>query len=589
MNLFRNQRGRPGKKTPVTRLGAFTLFLWVELIGFDNTLPDLGVEKYLSRLERQPDAVSLLLDNDRLFRTHSSADGDFKLPPDCCAYGGRPYNVERRRQEWTSSQLKKLVRNLRSKGIDVFASFFNRSGALPTDDANMDETAARLSAFLSDYGFSGFHCSDGYAPPRYLLPSCDDKDRASVARRSAARYAANISTLVRALKAKNLGIWLNTCWTLDPYEALYRYGVDYRLLANTGIDGFVVESSAAVLDMFGKNYTGASRVDMSTAMLLRLKAAVPQAKLVLLHGINDGQEQWSALRHDPTGTKSEVVTLGTMYFRGRRILDGCLACLADGIGEGEWNDLFKAWRLAFADFVGPVGVNVVWSDRAFNREFDECTVSHDASSNTLLYELIHHGMVVNSSLRVEDAVADPSAPILILNPAFFPEDELEALRARKERVYEFGRGAQPPCTTEYVPRQDDKPFPGMPEYTGCYFTKPLSENRPQPQGFKLMAATVNWLTSPFEQYAEGLRSWCVRMKDGRLGVFVRNDTPAYVTGRFVMKKCIADVKVHTEFPSRPIATELHVKVAPRETALFSVREGEFPLPEIIAEGGQSNK
>ena len=35
---------------------AFSLFLWLELIGFDNTLPDFGVDRYLSRMERKPDA-----------------------------------------------------------------------------------------------------------------------------------------------------------------------------------------------------------------------------------------------------------------------------------------------------------------------------------------------------------------------------------------------------------------------------------------------------------------------------------------------------------------------------------------------------
>ena len=56
---------------------ACSLFLWLELIGFDNTLPDFGVDRYLSRMERKPDAVSLLMDNDRLFRSY---EGAYPLP-----------------------------------------------------------------------------------------------------------------------------------------------------------------------------------------------------------------------------------------------------------------------------------------------------------------------------------------------------------------------------------------------------------------------------------------------------------------------------------------------------------------------------
>ena len=564
------------------KIYSFTLFLWLELIGFDNTLPDFGVEKYLSRMERRPDAISLLLDNDRLFRSHTAADGDFVLPENCCAYGARPYNVERRRQKWTSGQLKGLVRTLRERGIDVFASFFNRTDALPTGDARMREISAQLTNFLVDYGFSGFHCSDGFGPPSYVLPKCDDTNRVEIARASAKRYADNIALLTKSLKAKDLRIWINTCWTLDPFEALYRFGVDYQLLAKTGVDGFIVESSAAVIGMMGKKYQEASRTDMSTAMLLRLKAAVPDTKLVLLHGINDGNEQWSALRHNPTGTKAEVLTLGTMYYRGKRILDGYLACLADGIREEEWKELFKVWNLSFAPFKGPVGVNVVWSDRAFRKEFETCTVSHDASSNTLLYELVRQGLAINSSLRVEDALADRDAALLILNPAFFPEDELAALRARKVRVYEFGRGAQAPFLADYKPRPDDEPFPGMPEDTGIYFSKPLSENRPQECSSRLLAMYVNWLTTPYETWTEGARTWCVRMEDGRLGIFVRNDTDRYLKTQILPKKCVADIRVHTDFPSRPVTTLLELKVAPREAALFSVEERDFPLPQPLA-------
>ena len=556
----------------------FSLFLWVELIGFDNSQSDFGVGAYLERMERAPDAISLLLDNDRLFRTHDAKDGDFLLPEDCCAYGGRPYNVERRRQAWTSNQLKGLVKTLRDRGIDVYASFFNRTDALPTNDARMREIAGQLTSFLVDYGFSGFHCSDGFAPPSYVLPKCDDRNRVEVARKAARRYADNIALMTKELKAKDLRIWMNTCWTLDPFEALYRFGVDYQLLAETGVDGFIVESSAAVLNMMGKKHIEASRADLSTAMLLRLKAAVPNVKFVLLHGINDGNEQWSALRHNPTGTKSEVLTLGTMFYRDKRILDGYLACLSDGIRAEEWKDLFKAWRLSMTPLKGPVGVSVVWSDRAFRKEFETCTVSHDASSNTLLCELVRQGMAVNSSLRVEDALADTERPLIILNPEFFPEDELKALRARKARVYEFGRGCQAPFLAEYVPRPDNEPFPGMPQDTSIYFSKPLSENRPQDCSSRLMAMYVNWLTTPYETWTEGLRTWCVRMDDGRLGIFARNDGERYVTAQIYPKKCVADVRVHTEFPSRPVTTILQLKVAPRETAFISVSEGEFPLP-----------
>ena len=141
------------------------LFLWVELIGFDNTQGDYGVGEYLGRMVRKPDAVSLMLDDDRLFRTYKGFSPDEKLLPGNCAYGARPYNAERRRQEWTMGQLKGLVAELRKNGVQAFSSFFCWYDVMPKDDTEMAGIAKTLAAFVGDLGFDGFHGADGYAPP----------------------------------------------------------------------------------------------------------------------------------------------------------------------------------------------------------------------------------------------------------------------------------------------------------------------------------------------------------------------------------------------------------------------------------------
>ena len=80
----------------MTSFFAFTLFVWVELIGFDNAKPDFGVGDYLDRMAVKPQAISLLLDNDGLFLSHKEGlPADFAFPPNVAAYGGRPFNRER--------------------------------------------------------------------------------------------------------------------------------------------------------------------------------------------------------------------------------------------------------------------------------------------------------------------------------------------------------------------------------------------------------------------------------------------------------------------------------------------------------------
>ena len=569
----------------MTTLIASLFFVWVELIGFDNTKPDFGVGEYLDRMPAKPQMVSLLLHNEGLFLSHEAGlPADFTFPSSVAAYRARPFNRQRRRQEWTAFQLKGLVAELKRRDVEVFASFF-AGEQYPVEQPRAEEVAGKLATFLADYGFSGLHGSDGYAPPSFLLPECADADRPRIARERAAKYAANWQTFVAALKPKGMKVWINTCWTRDPFEALYRYGVDYRLLAKTGIDGFIVECSAAAQSALGWNYQESTPVDRATAMVMRLKASVPEMPLALLHAIDDGAEQWSTFRHAPMLMSSEALALGSVFYGEKRALDGVLACLGDGLSKDEWAKFGKVWKLAFAPAKGPVGARVVWSDRAFDAEFDACTVSHDASSNTLLGELIRHGTPLNAIVSVEQALSDKDMPIVILNPKFFPADELAALRARTGYVCEVGRGARGSDDSEYVliPK-DTPPFPGMPKERSCYWKRPIPENLPPDAVFKRAQSVLLWLAFPFTAETPELRVFGYRMANGRMAILGRNESDAYMDaaigfgGMCGTTNVISDVLVHTEYPAMPIRTTLRGRIAPHDTIFISVGSHECPLP-----------
>ena len=132
-------------------------FMWAELIAFDNSLPDYGVGDFLSRQKIKPDAISLLLIEVSLFENHESGEKDFVLPERACSYMGRPYNAERKRQAWTSRQLRGLVAEVNSRSVETYASFFEwgkqdlvgkRNG---TDEPYVDFFIRQTCAFLSPY------------------------------------------------------------------------------------------------------------------------------------------------------------------------------------------------------------------------------------------------------------------------------------------------------------------------------------------------------------------------------------------------------------------------------------------------------
>lgn len=552
------------------------LFLWVELIGFDNTQADYGVRQYLDNLGRTPNAVSLLFQNDNLFRCYDPKDSaDFTLPPNCCSYGGRPFNRLRKRQDWKASELKGLVTELKKQGVAVvFASFFWYKD-MPIAKELHDKVIEKLVPFLCDFGFTGYHGADGYAPPCHFNLQCEKaEDRPKVAKARAALYAENWRDMINALHAKDLKCWMNTTWTLDPYEALLRYGVDYRALADVGLDGFIVESSAAGITLrTGPARNTASRIDKSTSMLIRLKACCPNTSLVLLHGINDGNEQWSALKHARSACRSEVMALGNVFYGNKRALDGFLCCLSDDVPAAQWNEIFDLYDSTRVPAAEPLGLRVVWSDRAFRSEFDECSVTLDCSSNTFLWETLRRGAVIHSSISVADALKDKSIPLMIINPKFFPKEELDALTNRFAPVQVVGLGAIPPDTAPYVKLPPEKlKLTGMPEDNSGHFTWEIPENKPPACIFERAAGDENWIIPVVKPLQKELRLYGYRMTNGRLALFCRNEDEKYITADIMVNLPISDILVHSDFPTKPLKTILQGKVAPMDTMFFSVKE-----------------
>lgn len=568
------------------------VFPWVELIGFDNAKPDYGVADYLGRMPRLPDAVSLHLDNDRTLRAYGGeSDGDFVLPENSCSYRGRPYNGERRRQAWRASQLKGLVAELRRRGVDVYASFFYYKAMEMVHD-RVELLADQIARFLSDFGFSGFHGADGFSPPiqcleapeRGLLSGSDDKNRPQIARQEAERFASAWKTIVSKLKASGLKCFVNTCWTLDPYEALYRYGVDYRLLAKAGIDGFVVESSASAKRLFDGPSQGPSPLDRSVAMLMRLKASCPEVPLVVLHAVHDGAEQWSSLRHAPCCVRAEAIALGGVFYGNRHALDGFLPCLSDGIAESEWKSLYKVWDLALAPAKAPFGFRYVWSDRAFDAEFDSCAATLDCSSNTFLAEMIGCGAMVNASVSVKEALEDPTMPILVVNPRFFPADELDALVKRSAPVQLVGIGSGPPGYRDFELQP-----PAKRVFPGNAFSMPLPENMP-PHDVVQSAAWQSALRRMISTETADLRLTAYWMADGRLAMIARNGGEKYLNAKVDVGLDFADILTHTEFPTAPVQSTLRFRVAPNDAVVLSLGVHEPPLPGApVADASREGK
>ena len=541
-------------------------FLWAELIAFDNTKADFGVEEYLSRMQMKPDAVSLLLIEASLFERHTAGlPSDFRLPAKACSYLARPYNVEHERQDWSAFQLRGLVAELNRREIETYASFFewgyqDLTGLSPKgDEPYVDLFIRQTCAFLKDYGFTGLHAADGFAHPRKNLV----QRKLPVSRRfaEAEKWGAFWKKASAAFHAAGFKTYLNTCWTRDPYEALVRYGYDYRMVSDSDIDGWVVEASSACLELEGWNKTEESSLDKTAAMLMRLTPTLRGKETVLMFGVKDDCEQFHSLYHAQTQAEAEAAIAGTSLLNGRRALCGVLACLSDGLTQGEWTQLDRMWRHSFSgDPAGPLGVSVVWSERAFERECRELPESGEAGSGTLLSALLHRGAVIGGTIGVAEALKDESIPVLVLNPACFPPDELAALERRGSKLVKFGLGQD-----EFV----DHPVAEDP----ATWLDPLKESRPGPAAFDAARSAVNEFAPVVP--ADGFEDIVVggfMTGDGAWHVMARNNRRSYVNAQLRIRRPFGRVEILSAYPSVPVEPFLHAKIPPMGVVLLSVQQ-----------------
>ena len=535
-------------------------FVWIELLGFDNTKPDFGVGDWLKRQTVKPQVVSLLLEDVEFLHAHAGLAKDFGLPDSVCSYGARPGNEERRRQKWRAWQLRGLVAELKRRGLDVFPSFFERGLFDVTRTERdggpyVDFFIRQTLAFLKDYGFTGLHAADGFGHPRYGIDTWfragyrPDGRKVRFARdegdwrRAAEDWTAFWRKASAALKREGYKVYLNTVWTRDPYEALVRYGMDYAALCETDIDGFICESSASVLELEGWNWDEESTLDKSLAMLNRIAACVKGRKeLLLLHCIKDGCEQYNALRHAPMRAVAEAIATGAVRTGSKRALCGEMECLADGISAAEWKLLDGAWDLAFAgEGAAAEGVRVVWSDRGLRNEAETMPRLECASSSTLLALLYHRGAALGGLIDVKEALADKSLPLVILNPATLPEDELAALRDRPAQVIELGHGIDE--------------FPVEPTWERkLVWPFPMYERRPAPEAVNRAVTAINALSplKPMKSSAGAVSVMSARQADGTRFVVLRNLTSHYHTAWLAVPDDVREATALTADPMLPV-------------------------------------
>lgn len=337
---------------------------------------------------------------------------------------------------------------------------------------------------LDDYNFDGIQIADGISSPRLSLQEADysddmvsqflaytglklpdrfetnaDDDPILMESRAkwiwqekrkewiyfyAARWEQFYTKFIHRLNQAQKKAVFNSAWTRDPFEAMYRYGVDYRKVAKTGIDGCMVEDVSAGLAILSEHDNGYLMNDEQrrrlhyeflTALMLN-RAAMPNLRIMPLASLHDTMEQWGVLEHMPTSMTRNVMSNLNTYInekgRLKPVTDGPFFCLADSLSSSDWDFIRKNWDIGYTKNAQLVsGATLIWSDKRLDNELSAFIQTRRTPTHRLVSELLYAGAPISSVTRIED-LHYLTGTVLVTNPDLLPQDELSALLAYKQ-------------------------------------------------------------------------------------------------------------------------------------------------------------
>lgn len=663
-------------------------WLWIELIGFDNTSPDFAVDLLLHELAFKPDGVGLFLYTIDFLNRYSGLEREEVLLPECCSYGAHPFNVDRARQDWTNWQLRDLISELHRRQIKVYVSlmgfsrFFSDLSRLNkgeflqehpellfvTRDHSRQHVVNVMKRFrdgrpyedffinqlvkiLLDYGFDGIQVADGLSSPIHHMENGDYSDdmieqftqatgvalpaefnqklddvpeayekrgawiwrclRTEWLRYHVARWDNFYRSLTRAVHSIGRQVIFNNALTMDPVEAIYRYGVDYRSAADANADGYIVEEVSAGVSLLSGNvkmyHPETETLERMkkrfhcSSVILNMKAYNPGLKHLFMTTLRDTAEQFDILHDAPRLWERYIYTNLNLYYEGKDGLDHCCDgpwfCLSDGLKRADWTFIRNTWNLGLVENVESVlGATTIWSDQKLYPELDFFINTRLWTSNKIMSEFMYAGAQLNKISRIEDLPAIQGG-IFVPNFHLLPEEERNQVMAFTAGcIFLFGQrvDGMKPADFEYVERMDGTETVFAVYNSGKQKEGARFQKNPDLPGDKLSLIETNRNGWPnflaFENYSQAFIQACAGtiteltkspridpcfehcsiislvLAPNKLRLLVGNDSFWYATPTVDVGRKIEKIRMLTRYAGYPVAhtdTKFSAYIPPR--------------------------
>ena len=373
---------------------------------------------------------------------------------------------------------------------------FQSAGFLPSSNVNIlkrfedgsyfrDFLIEKIRDVLRDYDFDGYQMADGLSSNRLCIQSgnfqddlveqflnCSgltlppdislrcDNDREShlerydfLMKNHRYDYTLFLSRQFELLYKKaadmvsSLGklLIVNNAWTRNPFEALFRYGIDYSALCREGVTGIMIEDTGATMSIFSEMDQGGFRVpDIDRKYTnyaffltqLTTKAQAPQLRQFNMTPIKDTFEQWNLVDSMPLELEKMIVRRNNAYFTAQdglqKVSGGAVYCLSDGLSKETWDKIHRHEQ--FAQLPKPqkiLGFTALWNDGILHQEVRRFIENRRMSTNALLERLMENGVPVASVVRVQE-MDRTDAALLAANVELYSDRERLLLERHTE-------------------------------------------------------------------------------------------------------------------------------------------------------------
>lgn len=235
----------------------------------------------------------------------------------------------------------------------------------------------------------------------------------------------------------------NSCWAKSAFETWFYFGIDTRILNQAKIDYLLLESVATSASLIYGTKEYPCRDHHIYCCEQEMAAALPDTKIISMAGVCDPVESFNSLRHAPTMLERDIYCCANQniltQYGERRCANGMLVCLGDNLTASDWSKLQEYHSQAY-DFpnIGSEGYVWLYSDRLYDRLKEDYPLHGTFSPYIPTGELALRAVMLSCVCRAENLAAAENRPLFIPDFDLLPEDEYQAVLARKNLTVLMG-------------------------------------------------------------------------------------------------------------------------------------------------------